>query len=356
MAAAIPSNYDHTPGGFPLRDRRPNHRAITALVRTALFLLVSARVHGHEVRPAYLEIEEIEPGRVRVLWKQPLSGELALPLRPRLPESWTEIPGDRRSRTPDTAVVEMFFDPGGALRGQRISIDGLSASLTDALVRVSLLDGTRITELLKPASPELEIPKGEASSMSGYLTLGVEHILLGFDHLLFVLGLLVLVGRRWMLMLKTITSFTLAHSLTLGAATLGVVSVPAAPLNAAIALSILFVGIEIAGRRKGESSLTIEHPWVAAFGFGLLHGLGFASGLRTLGLPPEEIVLALLLFNVGVELGQIGFVALYLAMERSLRTLEFTPPRWAGAVPEYVVGTLGAYWTIAQTVVLVGAR
>lgn len=223
-------------------------------------------------------------------------------------------------------------------------------------MRVSLLDGTRITELLKPASPELEIPMDEASSMSGYLTLGIEHILLGFDHLLFVLGLLVLVGRRWMLMLKTITSFTLAHSLTLGAATLGVVSVPAAPLNAAIALSILFLGIEIARQRKGESSLTIEHPWVAAFGFGLLHGLGFASGLRTLGLPPEEIVLALLLFNVGVELGQIGFVALYLAMERSLQTLEFEPPRWADAVPAYVVGTLGAYWTIAQTVVLVGAR
>jgi hypothetical protein len=308
------------------------------------------------MRPAYLEIQEIEPGRVRVLWKQPLSGELALPLRPRLPESWKQIPGDRLSRTADAAVLEMFYDPGGPLRGQRIAIDGLSASLTDALVRVSLLDGTRITELLKPASPALEIPTGAVSTVSGYLTLGVEHILLGFDHLLFVLGLLVLVGRRWMLMLKTITAFTLAHSLTLGAATLGIISVPAAPLNAAIALSILFLGIEIARQRKGESSLTIEHPWVAAFGFGLLHGLGFASGLRTLGLPPEEIVLALLLFNVGVELGQIGFVALYLAMERSIQTLEFTPPQWADAIPGYVVGTLGAYWTIAQTVILMEAR
>jgi hypothetical protein len=157
-------------------------------------------------------------------------------------------------------------------------------------------------------------------------------------------------------MLKTITSFTVAHSMTLGAATLGMVAVPAAPLNTVIALSILFLGVEIARQQRGETSFGIEHPWIAAFGFGLLHGLGFASGLATLGLPPEEIVVALLLFNLGVEIGQIGFVALYLAMERALRTLEFHPPAWADAVPAYVVGTLGAYWTIAQTVLLLGLR
>ncbi|MGH9335373.1 MAG: HupE/UreJ family protein, partial [Vicinamibacteria bacterium] len=204
------------------------------MTRTFAFvtlLALGASAYAHEVRPAYLEIEEIEAGRVRVLWKQPLAGELALPLQPRLPERWRELPGGRTSRTPDAAMLERFFDPGGAIAGQRVSIDGLSASFTDALLRVSLLDGTRITHILKPASPEFEIPATGATSLTGYLSLGIEHILLGFDHLLFVLGLLILVGRRWMLMLKTITAFTIAHSLTLGAATLGVVAVPAAPLN-----------------------------------------------------------------------------------------------------------------------------
>jgi hydrogenase/urease accessory protein HupE len=326
-----------------------------ALVCVSLLALVGS-ASAHEMRPAYLEIEEIEPGRVRVLWKQPLAGELALPLQPRLPESWRELPGGRTSRTPDAAVVERFFDPGGSIEGARVSIDGLSASLTDALLRVSLLDGTRITHILKPASPEFVIPRlGSPSSLAGYLSLGVEHILLGFDHLLFVLGLLVIVGRRWMLMLKTVSSFTLAHSLTLGAATLGVLAVPAPPLNTVIALSILFLGIEIARQRRGETSFTIRHPWVAAFGFGLVHGLGFASGLSTLGLPKEEVVLSLFLFNIGVEVGQIGFVTLYLGMERSFETLEIALPRWAEAFPAYVVGTLGAYWTIAQAVLLVGA-
>jgi hypothetical protein len=308
------------------------------------------------MRPSYLEVEEMEPGRVRVLWKQPLAGELARPLAPKLPEKWRELPGSRTSRTRDASIVERFFDPGGPVSGETIAIEGLSAGLADALVRVILLNGTRWTHILKPASPAFEIPEVGRSSSLGYLTLGVEHILLGIDHLLFVLGLLILVGRRWLLMLETVTSFTVAHSLTLGAATLGVVAVPAAPLNTVIALSILFLGVEIARQQRGETSFTIEHPWVAAFGFGLLHGLGFASGLATLGLPPQEIVFALLLFNVGVELGQIGFVALYLAMERSLRTLEFHPPAWADAVPAYVVGTLGAYWTIAQAALLLGLR
>jgi hypothetical protein len=306
------------------------------------------------MRPAYLEIEEMEPARVRLLWKQPLAGELARPLSPKVPEKWRELPGSRTSRTRDASIVERFFDPGGPVSGQTIAIDGLSASLTDAVVRVILLNGTRWTHILKPASPAFAIPEVARSSSLGYLTLGIEHILLGIDHLLFVLGLLILVGRRWLLMLKTISSFTVAHSLTLGAATLGVVAVPAAPLNAVIALSILFLGVEIARQQRGETSFAIEHPWVAAFGFGLLHGLGFASGLATLGLPPEEILFGLLLFNVGVELGQIGFVALYLAMERALRTLEFHSPAWADAAPAYVVGILGAYWTIAQTALLLG--
>jgi hydrogenase/urease accessory protein HupE len=176
---------------------------------------------------------------------------------------------------------------------------------------------------------------------------------MGVDHLLFVLGLLLIVQNRWMLV-KTITSFTVAHSITLAIATLGYASAPLPPLNAAIALSILFLGPEIVRTWRGETSFTIRHPWVVAFAFGLLHGFGFATGLTAMGLPTNEVPLALLLFNVGVEIGQIAFVLLIVLLERSFRILEVVWPRWARAFPGYAVGSLGAFWTIQRTVMLIG--
>jgi hydrogenase/urease accessory protein HupE len=186
-----------------------------------------------------------------------------------------------------------------------------------------------------------------------YLRLGVEHILMGVDHLLFVLGLLLIVPHRWML-LKTITAFTVAHSLTLAVATLGYARAPLLPLNAAIALSILFLGPEIVRAGRGDTSFTLRHPWMVAFAFGLLHGFGFASGLTSMGLPRSEIPVALLLFNVGVEAGQMLFVLLLVLLARAFRTLEMRWPRWVDAVPAYTVGTLGAYWTLQRTVLLLG--
>jgi hypothetical protein len=173
------------------------------------------------------------------------------------------------------------------------------------------------------------------------------------DHLLFVLGLLLLVVDRWMLV-KTITAFTIAHSITLAIATLGYAAAPVPPLNATIALSILFLGAEIVRRYRGETTFTIEHPWIVAFLFGLLHGFGFASGLTTMGLPPAEIPLALLLFNAGVEIGQIFFVGVIILLERAFRTLAIAWPRAVQFLPGYAVGSLGAYWTIQRTLVLLG--
>ena len=319
----------------------------------AMSLLAAAAV-AHELRPAFLEVTELAPGRVRVRFKQPAMGEVALPLAAALPATWRPVEAEKLVPAADAVVRETVWDPGGALRGQRVGVEGLAASLTDALVRVTLADGAVVTQVIKPAAPWLEIPRGAVSSSGGYLLLGFEHILRGVDHLLFVLGLLVIVGRRWTMMLKTVTAFTVAHSLTLGAATLGWVRVPAEPLNAAIALSILFLGVEIARQRRGGTSLTVERPWAAAFAFGLLHGLGFASGLSTLGLSTREIVAALLLFNVGVELGQLAFVALFLAVRRSLAALEVPARGWAEAIPCYLIGTAGAYWTILLTVRLFG--
>ncbi len=329
-------------------------RGLRILWVAASFCAATA-LYAHELRPGYLEIGEIAGGRVRVVWKKPTSGELALDISPRLPESWKEIGVSRATRTPDALVLTGVYDPGGRLAGQRISIEGLSATPIDVLVRVVFRDGTTLTRILKPESPAFEIAGEGAAGAGEYLGLGIKHILLGVDHLLFVMGLLVIVGRRWRMMVKTITAFTLAHSLTLGAATLGFVRVSPGPLNTVIALSILFLGVEVVKMRRGETSFTIRHPWVAAFGFGLVHGLGFASGLSTLGLPPREVVAALFLFNVGVEIGQLGFVALSLALRRALSTLEVPTRRWTEALPGYAVGSLGAYWTIAQLAKLVAS-
>ena len=222
-------------------------------------------------------------------------------------------------------------------------------------VRLVRTDGSAQSVRLTPSAPSLVVAAvpSRFQVAATYLRLGVEHIVMGVDHLLFVLGLLLIVPDRWML-LKTITAFTVAHSLTLAVATLGYASAPLLPLNAAIALSILFLGPEIVRVGRGDTSLTLRHPWVVAFAFGLLHGFGFASGLTTMGLPRAEIPVALLLFNLGVEAGQMLFVLLIVLLARAFRILEMRWPRWVEAVPAYTVGTLGAYWTLQRTVLLLG--
>jgi hypothetical protein len=207
--------------------------------------------------------------------------------------------------------------------------------------------------VLKPVQPSATLRAVGATrrGAGAYLYLGVEHILLGVDHLLFVLGLLLIVVNRWMLV-KTVTAFTIAHSITLAVAAFVVARVPAASLNAASALSILFRGPEVVRRWRGETSVTIRHPWVVAFPFGPRHGFGFASGLAQLGLPRAEIPLALLLFNVGVELGQLAFVLLMLLLERAFRQLDIRWPVLIERLPGYLMSTLGAFWTLQRVVVL----
>jgi hydrogenase/urease accessory protein HupE len=210
-----------------------------------------------------------------------------------------------------------------------------------------------MTAVVRPSKPYAQL-RGERTwylTAGEYVGLGFHHILQGIDHLLFVLGLLLIVKSRMML-LKTITAFTVAHSVTLAIATLGYASAPLPPLNAAIALSIFFLGPEIVRSWLGETSLTIRFPWVVAFLFGLLHGFGFASGLSTTGMPKAELPLALLCFNVGVELGQLVFVFTALSLVKSFRVLEVRWPRWVEALPGYTVGSLGAYWTIQRTIIL----
>lgn len=330
-----------------------------AVVLSFLFGVAAARTAAaHETRPGYLELRERAAGRYDVLWKQPAIGELRLRLDPVFPEICKFVAPASLEELPGALVTRVTLSCPGGLSGKDVAIAGLEATITDVLLRVYHANGAEETHLLRPDATSARI--GGASSRGeralAYLQIGIQHILLGIDHLLFVLGLLLIVRDRWML-IKTVSSFTVAHSITLAIATLGYARAPAPPLNAAIALSILFLGPEIVRTWRGETSFTIRHPWVVAFAFGLLHGFGFASGLTSMGLPHGEIPLALLLFNVGVEIGQIAFVVLIVLLERSFRVLAVQWPRWVEALPGYAVGSLGAFWTIQRAALLLpGAR
>jgi hypothetical protein len=334
------------------------HRRVAVRFLSILLLLLvgGAPVRAHELRPGFLELRETAPGTYSLLWKGPAGGESPIYVVPILPRDCRLATGGQQQLTPGAPVVRGTLECPGSIQGRTIEIDGLASTTVDVIVRVHHADGRLESHVLKPTEPKVALgaPTTTWQRSFGYVRLGIEHILLGVDHLLFVLGLLLIVGGRWTLF-KTISSFTVAHSITLAIATLGYASAPLLPLNAAIALSILFLGPEIVRRRYGGTSLTIAHPWLVAFAFGLLHGFGFASGLTTMGLPQAEIPMALLLFNVGVEIGQLCFVGLILALERSFRTLDIRWPRFAEALPGYAVGSLGAYWTIQRSLVLFGA-
>jgi hypothetical protein len=328
---------------------------VSLLAACAVLVIVVPGVRAHESRPAYLEISETAPGRYDVLWRTPLLAGMRLPVALTFPAGVGNVTEPTLRVLPDSLVERRSIQADGGLAGRRLEFVGLQATITDVLVRVQLRDGRRATTLVHPSQPWIEIAaaRGPLAVAGGYVLAGIHHILLGVDHLLFVLGLLLIVKDRWMLV-KTISSFTLAHSITLAIATLGYGSVAPAPLNAAIALSILFLGPEIVRAWRGQTSWTIRHPWLVAFAFGLLHGFGFASGLITLGLPRTEIPIALLSFNVGVEAGQLLFVVLILLLERAFRVLEVRWPRLIEMLPGYAVGSLGAYWTIQRVVMLVG--
>jgi len=311
---------------------------------------------AHESRPGYLEIREVEPGVYRTLWKKPTGGEVEINIVPVFPTECALVgAGSEEIRAQGAYVARGTIECVDGLAGKVIVIAGLETTITDVLIRVYYVSGLQETHLVQPNKPSAEIggASGIVQRVGAYLRLGIEHIALGVDHLLFVLGLLLIVAGPKMLF-KTITAFTVAHSVTLGIATLGFARAPDLPLNAVIALSILFLGPEIVRVWRGETSFTIEHPWVVAFVFGLLHGFGFASGLTAMGLPTNEIPIALLFFNIGVEVGQVAFVFFVLGLVRSFRSLEIRWPRWATMIPGYAVGTLGAFWFIQRTAILMG--
>ncbi|MEX2205584.1 MAG: HupE/UreJ family protein [Myxococcota bacterium] len=322
-------------------------RAIAVALLCAL-ALAAPLARAHDARPAYLQITETSRGLYTVLWRIPVLSGMRLPVGLRMPDELREVREPALQQLSDSLVERRFVEaPAGGLAGARVEFPGLEATITDVLVRVESLDGSRSTELVRPQRPFLELStrSGTLALLGAYLRHGIEHILFGFDHLLFVLALILIVPRRRVLV-ATVTAFTLAHSITLALAVLGVVRAPGPPVEAAIALSVLLLAAELVRVQGGQASLTARWPWLVAFAFGLLHGFGFAGALTSVGLPPGDVPLALFAFNVGVELGQLAFIAAVLALLALAGRFARAPTveRVALRGTSYAIGILAAFW------------
>jgi HupE/UreJ protein len=355
-------------------------RCTRASLLFAAAWLTATSAGAHEVRPAYLQLHQIDAETYDVVWKVPGRGEMRLGLDVDLPPGSVDVSPPRGVFAGEAYTQRWRFRRAGGLADGTIGIDGLAATVTDVLVRIERLDGTTQVTRLSAAQPTfvVEAEPGRLEVAKTYLLLGIGHILGGIDHLLFVLALLFLV-RGWRRVLATVTAFTVAHSLTLAAATLGYVHVPQKPVEAVIALSIVFVAAEILRLRRyeragtaspaspppnlhvcdaqPETSVSVRWPWIVAFTFGLLHGFGFAGALAEVGLPQNAIPAALLFFNVGVEIGQLLFIGAVFALVASagwiarharLRTTDPASMRLLRLVPPYAIGAIAMFWVIQR--------
>jgi hypothetical protein len=332
-------------------------KRFAAILALSLYLLLPQHVHAHALEPGFLELQPIGTGEWRVTWRKPQVGGAPMPIDAVLPETCEP------RRGPDPSFDGRAFIAGwiavceDGLAGGELRIEGLERTQTDVLVRYALEPGeTPQAVRLTAASPAFEVPeaRGPLGVAAGYFSLGVDHILKGVDHLLFVLMLLLLI-RDWRPLLAAVTSFTVAHSLSLGAASLGFIVVPAPPVEAIVALSIAFLASELLHRSEEHPRLAERYPWSVAFAFGLLHGLGFARALLEVGLPEGDVPLALLAFNIGVEAGQILFILVMLALGAALSRLypgivHMFSVRGAPGLRavSYGVGALAAFWVIER--------
>jgi hypothetical protein len=323
------------------------------MLSALLFVLLAAcsvNLAAHEIRPAYLQLKQTGAETYDIFWKVPaVSDSMRLSLYVQLPEACSDLAPPRASFANGAYTEQWSVSCIGGLSGSKVRIEGLNATLTDVLVRVERLDGSAQVTRLASSSPSfvVEAAPHRLEVARTYLVLGIEHILTGVDHLLFVSGLLLLVtGFRRLLL--TVSAFTLSHTVTLTLATLGFVHVPPAPVEAVIALSIFFVAYEILRKKENPDGLAQRKPWLVAFSFGLLHGLGFAGGLSAAGLPAAHIPLALGFFSAGVEVGHFSFVAVAVLLIAAIRHWTVWLPMWTWRLPAYAIGSVAAYWLIVR--------
>jgi len=313
--------------------------------------LAAQALFAHEVRPGYLELRQTAANTYAVLWKVPAVGDMRLSIHPRFPENCKPASDVASYSASDSYTERLSLACPGGLNGRTIAIDGLAATMTDVLVRIERTDGSaQVARLTQSVSARVvDAAPGRLQVARVYSVLGVEHILTGADHLLFVLALIIITRGGWRLA-KTVTAFTLSHSITLTAATLGFVHVPQRPVEAVIALRIVFVAAEILRMRRGIESITVSSPWMVAFSFGLIHGLGFAGGLSDAGLPVAHIPTALLFFSLGVESGHFLFIGVVLSLLALVARVRIPFPRWTELVPPYAIGAIAMFWVIQRTI------
>jgi len=300
---------------------------------------------AHQFAPALLEVEEVEPGEVNVRWKQPSTKVVGNEIRPVLPGSCVGVsrPTVDREGTGMVATWSIRCDKG--LVGTQVGVEEIETSRANVLLRVVLADGRSMRQVLSPGQPSYLIPEkeGKFEVFSGYVKLGTEHILSGWDHLLFLVALVLLTGATRTL-IWTVTAFTFGHSVTLALAALGLVNFPPAPIEVLIAFSIYILGVDLALRDAGRITWIERAPWLVAALFGLLHGLGFAGALTDVGLPSGDIPLALFAFNIGIEVGQLAFVACVLVLWAGVRALPIKWPALLLRLPAYAIGSVAAFW------------
>jgi hydrogenase/urease accessory protein HupE len=324
------------------------YKQILALL--ILLLAIPNTAFSDEFSPALLQIQERDSGWVDVTWKVPVRQKRGQNIRPVLPELLQAVGPATTKQLPGAWVQHTTYQTNGQpLSGQELSIEDLSTVQADVLIRIKLQNGSQYSTILRATNNSYTIPE-QASKLdvtTAYWAMGTVHILEGVDHLLFVLALLLIVSGLIPL-LKAVTAFTVAHSITLVLATLGMVHMPASPTEAIIALSIVFLAVEIIHKHQGKIGVTERYPWLIAFIFGLFHGLGFAGALSEIGVPPHEVPLALLMFNVGVETGQLLFIAGVLSLIAVIKCLPLNMPQGTWRIMPYSIGSVAAFWTIER--------
>ena len=308
-----------------------------------LWLSLAISAAAHEVRPAFLSLTETSPAEFSVIWKQPVLDGKRLKIKPTFPEGCEQSAPviERKGATiTERSVLSCPLTEG------EITLAGLERTLTDVFAEINYLSGDTRTALVKPSNPRIVLGDKASSATKHYLWIGVEHIIYGWDHLLFVIGLTLLVTRRQIL--GVATAFTLAHSITLGLAAFGLLTIPIRPVEILIAASIVLLGVEIIRKQKGHQSLATERPYLISFTIGLIHGCGFASALSEIGLTKGTELLALFLFNIGVELGQFAMIGLTILALIAIAKIGKNALRRTETFLTYGLASIAMFWVIQR--------